>query len=327
MNDPIWLAEDGRLLKDLRTAAGLDIHEFSRAASISAAQLRQLEEGGNELFYSQSIKFQMGRKLLLKLGADVVRVAEEPVAETPSLFGFSPSPTQSPSLEETLSAAPTPVLPTPEAPTQTWNKRWVPVLSGVGVLLLAGVFGAQLLGTSSEPNSVVAQTPAPVAPTPVVVTPTAATAVTASNEVAKPEGTATQPLTPTAPALAPTPVAQAPEPASPVGNSSACQWSEGPGNSFMPRGMEKPSTYVHLVASADANICIQDRNKKVTQVNLKAGEKITVRGSAPWRIQSPHWAEVQVYFQGYRMPVPASATLVTLNPRTEPLAEPSAQNN
>lgn len=323
MNDPIWLAEDGRLLKDLRTAAGLDIHEFSRAASISAAQLRQLEDGGNELFYSQSIKFQMGRKLLLKLGADVVRVAEEPVAETPSLFGFSPSPTQSPSLEETLSAAPTPVLPTPEAPTQTWNKHWVPVLSGVGVLLLAGVFGAQLLGTSNEPNRVVAQTPAPVAPTPVVVTPTAATAVTASNEAAKPD-------TPTALATntpAPTPVAQAPEPAAPAANSTVCQWSDGPGNSFMPRGMEKPSTYVHFVANADVNICIQDRNKKVTQVNLKAGEKITVRGSAPWRIQSPHWSEVSVYFQGYRMPVPASATLVTLNPRTEPLAEPTAQSN
>lgn len=327
MNDPIWLAEDGRLLKDLRTAAGLDIHEFSRAASISAAQLRQLEEGGNELFYSQSIKFQMGRKLLLKLGADVVRVAEEPVAETPSLFGFSPSPSQSPSLEETLSAAPTPVLPTPEAPTQTWNKRWVPVLSGVGVLLLAGVFGAQLLGTSNEPNTAVAQTPATAAPTPVVMTPTATTAVTLSNDVAKPEGTATLPMTPTAPTLAPTPLAQAPEPAAPATNSTGCQWSDGPGNSLMPRGMEKPSTYVHLVANADANICIQDRNKKITQLNLKPGEKITVRGTAPWRIQSNQWGELAVFFQGYRMPVPATATWVTLNPRTEPLSEPTAQSN
>jgi transcriptional regulator with XRE-family HTH domain len=325
MNDPIWLAEDGRLLKDLRTAAGLDIHEFSRAASISAAQLRQLEEGGNELFYSQSIKFQMGRKLLLKLGADVVRVAEEPLAETPSLFGFSPSPTQSPSLEETLSAAPTPVLPTPEAPAQAWNKRWVPVLSGIGVLLLAGVFGAQLLSTNNEPQRVVAS--APVVSTPVAVTPTVVPAVATSNDAAKPDLPTPQATPTPAPTAAPTPVAQAPEPAAPVGNSTVCQWSDGPGNSFMPRGMEKPSTYVHFVANADANICIQDRNKKVTQVNLKAGEKITVRGSAPWRIQSPHWSEVSVYFQGYRMPVPASATLVTLNPRTEPLAEPTAQSN
>jgi transcriptional regulator with XRE-family HTH domain len=90
MNDTTWLAEDGRLLKDLRIAAGWDTHDFSRSASISVAQLRQLEDGGNELFYSQSIKFQLGRKLLKKLGADIVRTPEAAVAETPSLFGFSP---------------------------------------------------------------------------------------------------------------------------------------------------------------------------------------------------------------------------------------------
>ncbi len=95
----------------------------------------------------------------------------------------------------------------------------------------------------------------------------------------------------------------------------------------MPRGMEKPSTYVHFVANADASICVQDRNQKVTQVNLKAGEKLTVRGTAPWRIQTTQWADVAVFFQGYRMPVPASATLVTLNPRVEPLSEATAQTN
>ena len=91
--------------------------------------------------------------------------------------------------------------------------------------------------------------------------------------------------------------------------------------------MDKPSTYVHLVANADARICVQDRNKKTTEVQLKAGEKITVRGSAPWRIQSQQWSGVSVFFQGYRMPVPATANLVTLNPRTEPMAEPTAQSN
>ena len=95
----------------------------------------------------------------------------------------------------------------------------------------------------------------------------------------------------------------------------------------MPRGMEKPSTYVHLVANAEASICIQDRNKKITQLNLKPGEKITIRGNAPWRIQSNQWRDLAVFFQGYRMPVPASATLVTLNPRTEPLSEPSTPSN
>ncbi len=324
MNDQIWQAEDGRLLKDLRTAAGLDIHEFSRAASISLAQLRQLEEGGNELFYSQTIKFQMGRKLLRKLGADVVRVAEEPVPETPSLFGFAPSPANAMSLEEVLSAAPTPVLPQPAAPVKAWNKPWVMVLSGVAVLLMAGVFGSQLRSPSPEQERNTGMTPAPAV---VVAAPAAREAEPVTTTLVNSSTPASPPSTePAAPTVTPPPVAVAPMPA-PTNNPSACQWDSGADNSFMPRGMEKPSTYVHFVANADASLCVQDRNQKITQVNLKAGEKLTVRGTAPWRIQSQQWSAVSVFFQGYRMPVPASATLVTLNPRTEPMAEPTAQSN
>jgi cytoskeleton protein RodZ len=321
MNDQIWQAEDGRLLKDLRTAAGLDIHEFSRAASISLAQLRQLEEGGNELFYSQTIKFQMGRKLLRKLGADVVRVAEEPVPETPSLFGFAPSPANALSLEEALSAAPTPVLPQPAAPVKAWNKPWMLVLLGVAVLLMAGVFGSQLRSPSPDQARNTGMTPAPDV---VVAAPAAREAEPVTNTLVNPSPPVSPSIAePTAPAVTPPPVAVAPI-AAPTSNTADCRWDSGAGNSFMPRGMEKPSTYVHFVANADASLCVQDRNQKITQVNLKAGEKLTVRGTAPWRIQSTQWADVAVFFQGYRMPVPASASLVTLNPRLEPLAEVAA---
>ncbi len=328
MNDPIWLAEDGRLLKDLRTSAGLDIHEFSRAASISVAQLRQLEDGGNELFYSQRIKFQMGRKLLNKLGADVVRVREEPAPETPSLFGFSPSPANAPSFEEVLSAAPTPVLPQPNTPSATWSKPWVSIMAGVGVLALAGLFGSQLLTHSPDQQRATDEKPTPsvaLAPTPARAAEPVTTAMV--SPALTPSAPAPSPV-PVAPPPAVTlpPVAAAPAPA-PTSNPSACRWDSAPGNSFMPRGMEKPSTYVHFVANADASICVQDRNQKVTQVNLKAGEKLTVRGAAPWRIQTSQWAGVGVFFQGYRMPVPASASLVTLNPRLEPLNEATAQTN
>jgi len=321
MNDTTWLAEDGRLLKDLRIAAGWDTHDFSRSASISVAQLRQLEDGGNELFYSQSIKFQLGRKLLKKLGADIVRTPEAAVAETPSLFGFSPLPVNGQTLEESLAAA----APAPHPPhipaASVWPKRWVMALGTLGILAVAGVFGSQLLTRPKEeakgsvaPTTAALQEASPVAsaaPVTEVVTPVPIPVVS------------TDPTSPTPSPVEPTVVAAAPADQP----SNACQWNAEPSNSFMPRGMDKPSTYVHFVANADANICIQDRNQKVTQVNLKAGEKITVRGSAPWRIQTQQWADVAVFFQGYRMPVPATASLVTLNPRTEPMAEPTAQSN
>jgi len=322
MNDPIWLAEDGRLLKDLRTSAGLDVHEFSRAASISVAQLRQLEDGGNGLFYSQRIKFQMGRKLLNKLGADVIRVNEAAPTETPTLFGFSPSPSNAPSLEEVLSAAPMPDLPPPNIPSAPWSKPWVPILAGVGVLALGGLFFSQLFTPNADQPR--ASNVKPAASVALASTPTStSTPVTAA--AVSPATTLNAPAASPTPAVltsvAAAPVAQA------VNDASGCRWNNGPGNSFIPRGMEKASNYIHFVANGVANICIQDRNQKVTQLSLKAGEKLTVRGAAPWRIQTNQWADLMVYFQGYRMPVPASATLVTLNPRLEPLSEPSAPTN
>lgn len=309
MNDYIWQAEDGKLLKDLRTSSGMDIHEFARAASISAAQLRQLEDGGNELFYSHSIKFQLGRKLLKKLGADVVRADQEPSPETPSLFDFSPSPVKPPSLEETLSAAPEPVLVQAPPTAVAWNKSWIFV--GVGVLALAGVFGAQLRSPSTPQPMVQASSPAPISAAPVVAAPTPA------PPVEPPSPAPAVPAAEPAPALAPTTVATV------ASNTGDCQWDSGPGNTYMPRGMDRPTTYVHFVATVDATICVQDRNQKVTQVNLATGEKLTVSGAAPWRIQTAQWAGVSVFFQGYRMPIPASASLVTLNPRTVPLPEPA----
>ena len=325
MNDNIWQAEDGRLLKDLRISAGLDTLEFSRAASISPAQLRQLEDGGNELFYSQSIKFQLGRKLLRKLGADVVRIDEQPAPETPSLFGFSPSPANGSSLEEVLSAAPTPVLPEPVKTPQPLNPRWVPILSGLGVLILAGVFGAQLLAPQPDTNQASATPAAQTSPVSTPdVKPAEAPVLTTSLQTANEAPSAPANATPALPVAQPSDVPAAPKP---VDTLAGCQWDSGSGNSFMPRGMDKPSTYVHFVANADASICVQDRNQKVTQVNLKAGEKLTVRGAAPWRIQTSQWADVGVFFQGHRMPVPASASLVTLTPRLEPLSETTAQTN
>jgi len=323
MNDTTWLAEDGRLLKDLRTSAGLDIHEFARAASISVAQLRQLEDGGNELFYSQSIKFQMGRKLLRKLGADIVRQPEEATPETPSLFAFDSNPNPGPSLEEVLSAAPTPVLPEPQVASVPRNKRWVPLLAGLGVLIFAGVFGSQLLSPPVQERAIAAQAPTPA---PVPAPTSTPNVVSTAEAIAPTNAVKATPLPENSSLVSAANTATTP-PAATAANTTGCRWGAGPGNSFMPRGMEKPSSYIHLVANESANLCIQDRNQKVTQVQLQAGEKLTVRGTAPWRIQSEQWSGVSVFFQGYRMPVPASATLVTLNPRTEPLAEPTAQSN
>ncbi|PUE10152.1 hypothetical protein [Limnohabitans sp. T6-20] len=66
MTEP-WTAEDALLLQQLRQAAGLDTSRFAIENAISHAQLLQLENGGDTLFYSTAIKAHLGRKLIAKL--------------------------------------------------------------------------------------------------------------------------------------------------------------------------------------------------------------------------------------------------------------------
>ncbi len=66
MTEP-WTADEASLLQQLRQAAGLDRSRFAIESAISQAQLVQLENGGDTLFYSPAIKAHLGRKLIAKL--------------------------------------------------------------------------------------------------------------------------------------------------------------------------------------------------------------------------------------------------------------------
>jgi hypothetical protein len=62
-----WTADEASLLQQLRQAAGLDTSRFAMESAISQAQLLQLENGGDTLFYSPAIKAHLGRTLIAKL--------------------------------------------------------------------------------------------------------------------------------------------------------------------------------------------------------------------------------------------------------------------
>ena len=60
----VWRTEDGNRLKALREARGWDVWALARRCSLSAGQVRQLEEGGESQFYSHGIKALAGRRAL-----------------------------------------------------------------------------------------------------------------------------------------------------------------------------------------------------------------------------------------------------------------------
>ncbi|MFM7800785.1 MAG: hypothetical protein ACKO69_01335, partial [Limnohabitans sp.] len=55
---------DAEYLKDLRLSSGFNIAQLAAMANLSAGQLRQLEEGGDNLFYSPQIKAQSMRRVI-----------------------------------------------------------------------------------------------------------------------------------------------------------------------------------------------------------------------------------------------------------------------
>lgn len=64
-----WSEEEAAELQKLRLQTHLDSSRFAIENAISHAQLLQLENGGDTLFYSPAIKAHVGRKLIKKLQA------------------------------------------------------------------------------------------------------------------------------------------------------------------------------------------------------------------------------------------------------------------
>ena len=71
MTKQVWLPADGALLKKLREEARVEITALARTHSLSTAQIKQLEDGGDISFYTPAIKLATGRKLLMHFGADI----------------------------------------------------------------------------------------------------------------------------------------------------------------------------------------------------------------------------------------------------------------
>ena len=82
----------------------------------------------------------------------------------------------------------------------------------------------------------------------------------------------------------------------------------------MPSEPLKAGNYVHLAADKNTTACVLDSQKKLTQITLKAGEKLSVSGAAPFLIYSPEFSTSRIYFQGKRIYIPdPTTTHLTLN--------------
>jgi hypothetical protein len=309
---------DPKYLRELREASGMDLVVLARTACLSVAQVRQLEsDDSDNLFYSDAIKRQAYKRLLMILGAepptveipqdlrDAGKVADVHLNTLDQIVAMSHQPAMNRSASDAFSAG----FENIKAHKQVVGAL---VLLVVAVVLFV-LHGPQKLSeaadkaldtkpsavesissvaaASAEPTVIAASAAAPVASAVVVVAPAPAVVV--------------------ASAPASTPVVVASTNAS--AKSDACAYSSETMAQVTPFIVQKEGRYVYLVSGANTDVCVVDGNKQATVLQLKTGENRSVYGVSPWQVSSPNLQKVQIYFQGGRVSLPdATATRVKL---------------
>lgn len=310
--DPIYLRE-------LRESAGMDVVVLARTACLSVAQVRQLEtDASDNLFYSDAIKRQAYKRLLMILGAepptvevpeefrDASKVAEAHLNTLDQIVAMSHQPAINRSVSYVLASG---------FAKSKEHKQFIGallfLLCAVGLFVLQGLqpAGDSVAFASSESASAAAVTTpasATMASVPMaqpvtalvaepVAAPVASTLPAPAVSVAAP--VAALPTTTTAPA---------------ANNLAGCAYVSDALPQLTPFIAQKEGRYVYVVSPTNAEICVVDGNKQATLLQMKAGENRSVYGVSPWQVSGLNLPKVQIFFQGGRVSVPEAATRVKL---------------
>jgi hypothetical protein len=291
----VYDACDPTYLRELREAAGMDVVVLARTACLSVAQVRELETDGHDhLFYSDAIKRQAYKRLLMILGAepptvdvpedlrDASKVAEAHLNTLDQIVAMSHQP---PLNRSTLDMVHSGVGKLKE------HKQFI----GALLLLLVAVGlvvwnGLQPVGDSAAVASSAVET---VQAPPKSTLPIAATPVVSNSAT---------------PAVI--------EPVSAASSASSkdegCSYVADDMPQLSPFIAPKEGRYVYVVSPINAEICVVDGNKQATLLKMKAGENRSVYGVSPWQVSSSNLSKLQIFFQGGRVSMPDAATRVKL---------------
>ena len=316
---PIWSQEHGALLKKLRENASLDVSSVAHRNTVSKSQVVQLEDGGDSSFYNPDIKYSTGKKLLKFLGHDLLEsAAVQPISLEPAK-AISPDPIEPldsvfilPKAEP-LASVPIEPTPTPTAahqhsfepspavaPPAVFSKNMTWGLLLVGMVFFA-IFGLLELDkpqpTAPSSKSAVADNLPTAEVKPEVeeaklpsqeqnIQSTPAPSDTASNTA---NSASAQKAQEVATAMSE--------------NAKKCLWKDAE-TELVPAAPKKAPEYVYMVATKDMFVCVMDGNNRVAAVNLKNGERRSIYGPAPFKVQSASLSELQVFFQGTLIAIP-----------------------
>jgi hypothetical protein len=300
---------DPAYLRELREAAGMDLAVLARTACLSVAQVRELEtDDSDNLFYSDAIKRQAYKRLLMILGAepptvdvpaelrDANKVADAHLNTLDQIVAMSHQPAMNRSVSDVLGAGVAKL------------KKHKQVL-GALLLLLVAVTLFVLNGFQTASNAVSSAPAASVA----VEEPTkpAALVGASSPDISAPMASAPAPLASVSAVASATFAAPAPAAAA-ASKVAGCGYVGDAMPELTAFIAQKEGRYVYVVSPTNAEICVVDGNKQATLLQMKAGENRSVYGVPPWQVSAPNLSKIQIFFQGGRVSVPDAATRVKL---------------
>lgn len=308
-----WTQEHQHQLKGARLQAGVSDVAFARDNAIALRHLQQLEEGGSSAFYSESIKYDMGAKLLKRLGVEPhVANAVDTVPDLPKA-----GPDQTAATVDTASSVvppePLATLPGPAAVAQktSHSRLSTIVLSLVGVgLIVAGISlipsihppgatqGVVQVSATAPPLTEAMPAPRGTESGAAVQEDRVGQAVSADKSAATPAGTATSSA-----ALVP--------PSSP----ELCN-TNGAAQTIVPSQPSKAADYVYVTAVSDVSVCVRDAAGQVTRKSLQAGQSVNIPGQQPFEVTGENLNQLRVFFQGQRIWFQAEATRLRLTAAT-----------
>ena len=276
---PHWTDFDGAQLKAAREKAGVDSFAFARKVNLSTAQLLELEEGGNSYFYTPSIKFSTGKKLLSSFGGktEYERLSEE---------ALSQSSNQSIEVETILEAS-SQAIQAEQNVTHSTTKKYLFLLSAIVTICIAYAFVTYPSKSNKSPEA---------------AQPLIASQVSNAEKSSVTESPAISAKTDIVSAVANTaPTATTPPKKEPI--QSECVWSENPHNVSATRAT-KDGNYVYLVATKELVACIKDANNIQTTVLLKPSQAHNFTGNAPLKIHSTALNSLNIFYQGSKIQLP-----------------------
>ena len=272
-----WPPENEALLKSLRLNAGMDISTLARKTIVSAAQVRQLEEGGDSAFYSAEIKYSIGKKVLKHLGHELVFDFSNDI--TVAEFNRNDQ-----SQEEMR-------LPLNGHVQVKFEPSMKIKFFGMGRFVLtvfvAGVIFILLWLVTSWPDTI---TPEKLVTNSITDTPTkpieAAQLQVADEVVQKVNAENTQRDV----------ASSAPDP---------CAWQASE-LEITPDAPRKKAEYVYLVSLQAVSLCMKIGDQQISMLTLSPGEGRSIYGKAPFKIYSTDLASLKIYFQGQQIKLPSN---------------------